>query len=135
MDKKERAVELKHNGYNCCQAVLCVFADETGMPEELLKKMGAGFGTGMGCMEATCGALCGAEILLGLKHYQGKPIIKDAAALHKAFGQKCGATICKELKGKDTGVILCGCDDCVRNAVELTEEAIEQRAAQNEEKE
>ena len=27
----------------------------------------------------------------------------------------------KELKGRDTGVVLCECDDCVRNAVEIAE--------------
>ena len=31
MDKKEYAVELKHNGYNCAQAVLCAFAEEVEM--------------------------------------------------------------------------------------------------------
>ncbi len=28
MDRCEYAVELKHKGYNCAQAVLCAFADE-----------------------------------------------------------------------------------------------------------
>jgi len=84
MDRKEHAVELKHNGYNCCQAVLCAFADKLPMSEDDLKRIGAAYGVGMGCMEATC-----------------------------------GASICKDLKGRDTGVVLCECDDCVRNAVGL----------------
>ena len=29
MDRKEYAVQLKHSGYNCCQAVLCAFEKET----------------------------------------------------------------------------------------------------------
>ena len=119
MDKRELAVDLKHNGYNCCQAVLCAFKDEVDIPEETLKKMGASFGGGMGCMESTCGALCGAQMLLGLKKYNGKPIIKDAAVLHREFTEKSGASICKELKGIGTGKVLCECDDCVRNAVGL----------------
>lgn len=122
MDKKELAVEYKHNGHNCCQAVLCAFADELDLSMEELDKMGAGFGVGMGCMEATCGALCGAQMVLGLKTFQGMPIIRNAAVLHNEFKGKCGATICKELKGRDTGVVLCECDDCVRHAVELLEE-------------
>ena len=123
-EKQERAVELKHNGCNCCQAVLCAFAGESGLSESLLKQLGAGFGAGMGCMEATCGALVGAQILLGLKKYYGRPVMAEAKALHQKFSQKCGASICKVLKGVETGVVLCSCDDCVRNAVALAEEIL-----------
>ena len=121
MDRKEYAVQLKHNGYNCCQAVLCAFANETGITEEGLKKLGATFGAGMGCLEATCGALIGAQMLMGLKKYEGRPILRDAAGVLKNFENMCGATICKDLKGRDTRVVLCECDDCVRNAVEIAE--------------
>ena len=54
MSRKEKAVELKHNGYNCCQAVLCAFADRLPLQEEELMRIGAAYGVGMGCMEATC---------------------------------------------------------------------------------
>ncbi|MBE5902849.1 MAG: C_GCAxxG_C_C family protein [Pseudobutyrivibrio sp.] len=119
MERKELAVELKHNGCNCCQAVLLAFKDELGYSEEELKKMGASFGVGMGCMEATCGALIGAQMILGMKKYEGKPILRDAATLAKDFAETCGGTICKDLKGVETGVVKCECDDCVRNAVEV----------------
>ena len=125
MEKKELAVQLKHDGCNCCQAVLCAFADECGLPENCLRQLGAGFGAGMGGMEATCGALVGAQILLGLKKYAGKPVMGDARALYQAFVQKCGASICKELKGRDTGKVLCECDDCVRTAAGLIGDIIE----------
>ncbi len=121
MDKKERAVTLKHSGYNCAQAVLCAFAEESELTEDLLKRIGAGFGVGMGCMEGSCGALIGAEILLGLKEYRAKPILQAARELHQAFTEKCGASLCKDLKGRDTGTALCACDDCIRCAVEWIE--------------
>jgi len=124
VDRKEKAVDLKHNGHNCCQAVLCAFEDQLSLTKENLDKIGASFGVGMGCMEATCGALCAAEMILGLMQFEGKPILRDAAELHKAFTEKCGASICKELKGRETGVVLCECDDCVRNAVCVLEEQI-----------
>jgi len=125
MDKREYAVELKHNGgCNCCQAVLCSFAEELGQDPALLKKLGAAFGVGMGCQEATCGSLCAVEMMLGLKQYEGRPVLRTAAALHEAFRGKCGATICKEIKGRDTGVMLCSCDDCVRYAVDVAEEML-----------
>lgn len=122
MKRTEKAVELKHNNHNCCQAVLVSFADELDISAEDLKKIGAAFGAGMGGMEGTCGALCGAEIILGLKEYQGKPLMKKAKEIHKAFKEKSGATICKDLKGVETGKILCNCDDCVRHGVEVIEE-------------
>ena len=121
MTRAEQAVAYKHTGYNCAQAVLCAFADKTGLPEGTLKKLGAGFGAGMGCLEATCGALCAAEMLLGIAAYTGKPVLRDAAAMHRQFQERCGASLCKNLKGRDTGVVLCECDDCIRNAAEISE--------------
>ena len=39
-------------------------------------------------------------------------------------GALIGATICKDLKGKDTGVVLCECDDCIRNAIRAFDEVL-----------
>ena len=126
--KQDRAVELKNRTgeahYNCCQAVACVFSEETGIDEDVLRRIGAGFGLGMGGMEGTCGALCGAEMVLGLTKYKGKPIRNEAKELHRRFTEMCGGSICKEIKGVGTGKVLCSCDDCVRNAVELLESTI-----------
>ena len=124
MDRKEYAVQLKHTSCNCCQAVLCAFADEVGMTEEELKKIGAAFGVGMGCLEATCGALIGAQMLMGMKKYQGRSVLRDAAGVLHQFEAMCKATVCKDLKGRDTGIVLCECDDCVRNAVEIAQEVL-----------
>ncbi len=124
MIRGKHAVNLKHSGLNCAQAVMCAFSDAVGMSSDDLKKMGAAFGTGMGCMEATCGALCGAQIILGLKKYDGKSLMKSSADLLKSFEKKCGATLCKALKGKDTGVVLCECDDCVENAADALESVL-----------
>ena len=84
-------------------------------------RIGATFCAGMGCMEATCGALIAAEMLLGLKRYDGKPMLGEARAMYRAFEETCGATICRDLKGRDTGRVICECDDCVRCAVSLVE--------------
>ena len=123
-NRSEQAVILKHNGYNCAQSVLCAFAQESGLDEDTLKKLGAAFCAGMGAMNATCGALCAAEMLLGLIRYEGKPILKDAAAIHAEFTSRCGASICRDLKGIDTGKMICSCDDCVRNAAAIVSETL-----------
>ena len=123
-ERRQAAIECKHAGYNCCQAVLCAFADQTPYTEEQLLSLGAAFGVGMGGMEGTCGALIGAEMALGILK-DGEPVMRDARAIHRAFTETCGASLCKDLKGRDTGKVLCPCDDCVRCAVDLIESVTE----------
>jgi len=119
MDRTEYAAELHRQGCNCCQAVLLAYQEETGLSEEALMAVGVPFGSGMGRTKGNCGALVGAEMVLGLCTYEGKKMHKDAAALYDAFGEKCGATVCGVLKGLETGVMLCSCEDCIKNGVEL----------------
>ncbi len=123
-DRQEYAVRMDAGGCNCCQSVLMAFADETDLTEEQLRKLGAAFGVGMGCRDATCGALVGAGMALGLLKYRGKPVARDAAQLLGRFRELSGATLCHELKGRETGVVLCACSDCIRNAVTALEEQL-----------
>ena len=44
----ERALENHKKGMNCCQAVVCAFADAVDTDEKLLFMAGEGFGAGMG---------------------------------------------------------------------------------------
>lgn len=46
---------------------------------------------------------------------KGTPAV--SRQLVAGFQEKCGATICKDLKGIETGRVLCSCPECVRNAV------------------
>ncbi len=123
-ERAELAVERKQiEKTNCCQAVLVVLADQTGLPEDLLKSMGSGFGVGMGNMEGTCGALVGAVMAAGL-HSPGKGAAPAARAISDSFYARCGARICKDLKRKVDGVPVCACEDCVRNAVRAYGEVV-----------
>ena len=124
-ERAENAAQLKLSGQcNCCQAVTKVFADSVNVSKEELMKVSAGFAAGMGCMEATCGALIGANMILGLRT-EGKGTVKQSRELLAKFRQKCGAVTCKDLKGAGTGKVLCECDDCVRNAVRFLGEVLE----------
>lgn len=114
----EKAVEYKHSGYNCAQAVAKTLSDEFGFDTENILKMTSGFAGGMGTMEATCGALIGANLIAGIKT-AGSGTIMKSMALHRSFTELCGASICKDLKGRDTGVMKCSCDDCIRNAIQV----------------
>lgn len=120
--RAEEAAHLKQSSCNCCQAVLCALADQTGLTQEQLLALGSGFGAGMGNMEATCGALVGAAMAAGLKVKNGT--VRYSRQLSEHFRAHCGATLCKELKGRDTGKVLCPCDDCVRNAVRAYGEVV-----------
>lgn len=123
MSKSDTAVQYKHSGFNCAQAVIAAFAEECGIEIETAKALGAGFGAGMGTMGATCGALCGAQIVLGLMK-NGGSVMPSARRLYNGFLERCGATVCVDLKGVVTGRMLCSCDACVANAVEALEKLL-----------
>ena len=112
--RAEEAVRYKQS-MNCCQAVLCALADQTGLSQEQLTALGSGFGIGMGNSESTCGALVGAAMVAGMRQKSGT--VRTSRQLSERFCADCGATLCKDLKGRDTGKVLCACEDCVRNAV------------------
>lgn len=132
MTKKELAISYHDKKYNCAQAVACAFSEEINMEPEALFRITEGFGLGMGGAQSTCGALTGAIILAGLKNSDGNlnsprtkidtyRISKD---LQKRFEEKAGATICKDLKGMESGAPLRSCSDCIRDGVEVVQEIL-----------
>lgn len=112
----EKAVDYKHGGHNCAQAVVHALADMKGIDSDKYVEMASGFGLGMGTTENTCGALVGAIIMKGVET-DGKGTMVEAKRISTNFKNLCGSLICKELKGIETGKVLCSCDDCVRNAM------------------
>jgi C_GCAxxG_C_C family probable redox protein len=132
MTNEERAMKLHGNGCNCCQSVLLTFCDELGVDPVTAFKMGEGFGLGMGGMENTCGALSGAIMLAGLKNSDGDldhpktkaGTYKICRDLTEAFKEKTGALVCRDLKGIDTGKVLCSCPKCIDSAVQIVEEIL-----------
>lgn len=119
--KEELAVEYKQSS-NCCQAVLLAFKDEAGLTEQEAMKLGSTFGAGMGGMEGTCGALVGAEMVLALTGFEGKPMGPKAKQLYSKFVEMTGSGICKDIKGVETGKMLASCDACVENAARILQE-------------
>ena len=64
----DKAKELRANTevhYNCAQGVLVPFAELAGLTEQQAYKTAANFGSGMK-MAATCGAITGGLMVLGL---------------------------------------------------------------------
>ena len=120
--RKQIAVEKKHCGPNCAQAVLCAYADLAGIDEETAIRLAAPFGAGMGNMEGTCGAITGAGLVLGL--VSKGSATKQMRQIMNKFQERNGATQCKLLKGVGTGKVLRECSDCVADAAEFLEEEI-----------
>lgn len=130
MTPTEKAMELHNSGYNCCQAVVCAFAQKFGIDEEILFKISKGFGLGMGAMNCTCGAVSGAVMLAGLKNSGGisqrtkAATYKLAEKITDTFKAKNQSVICRELKGVDTGKVLRSCSGCIEDAVKIAEEIL-----------
>lgn len=125
--RAEQAMERKQNGFNCCQSVLLAYADKIGLPEETLSRLASGFAGGGGTREGVCGALNGAVMALDLLNDGTVKPMKAAKEAQLAFREKTGAILCKDIKGVETGVELCSCLDCVRNAAEIVEEMLERK--------
>ena len=121
-ERQDYAAKLKRE-MNCCQAVVRAFADTVSLDEATLTSIAAGFGSGMGTMEGSCGALVGAVMVAGLRT-GGNGTMALSRKILPRFRELCGATICRDLKGIDAGKVLCSCEDCVRNAVLAAGEAV-----------
>ena len=133
MDRAEAAVAKYRNGCNCCQAVVCVFADEVGVDEALLYRMGEGFGGGMGTAQGVCGAISGAVMLAGLVHSDGNTeragqtkakTTRTAGIMQRKFVEQAKALKCVDIKTGNEGKAFTSCPDCIRIAVRLAEEEL-----------
>ena len=135
MNNKDKAIKLHDKKYNCCQAVACTFSDKVGIDDKTLFSISEGFGLGMGGADGVCGALSGAVMLAGIKNSDKNTdapatkasTYKLSSCMIDKFKEKTGSIICKELKGTETGKPLCSCADCIRIAVEITEEVLDFR--------
>ena len=135
--KAESAISLHDQGYNCAQAVACTFCKEFGVDEQEMFRIAEGFGLGMGMMEM-CGALSGMMMVIGLANSvgdleKGMPTkgstYKQVKEQVQKFKEKNGSYLCRELKGVETGKVLCSCPQCIMDAVALTEEYLKKHQA------
>lgn len=108
MDKKEEAINIFNNGFNCSQAVLSVFCEDLGLDKKTALRISSGFGGGLRKGEV-CGAVSGAIMTLGLKHghfIEGDTESKDKSyavtkEFIRRFEEKNESIVCKKLLGYD----------------------------------
>lgn len=141
MERSEQAKELFLSGYNCAQSVVISFADDLKYSKELVQKMSAGFGGGMGKKQETCGAVTGAIMVLGL--IKGETVNNNDELKSEAYGAvkefsrqfiaEYNTTNCRDLVGcdlntpegaakfKEDKIMETTCAGCVKKAVEIVE--------------
>jgi len=131
------------SGYNCAQAVLDAFRDETGLDQDLALKIATGLGAGMGRKQEVCGAVTGGILVLGLRHGRGTTDDRLATEqtylrtreLMDRFAAKHGSCLCRQLlqgydlatqeglqRAKADDIINKVCRPCVQTVVEILEQ-------------
>lgn len=111
--RKEKAVKLFQEGFNCSQAVFAAYSDLYGMDEETALKLSCSFGGGMGRMREVCGTCSGMFLVAGLesgitegKDAEGKKQNYDMVQmLAEEFRKRNGTIICRELLGLDRPMV------------------------------
>ncbi len=108
IEKKNLAVNLFREGYNCAQSVAIAFHEECGLPKEMIENLSAPFGGGLGRQREICGAVSGMCMVLGAvnkfddndRHTARKDVYGTTQKLCGEFKERHGSIICREiLKG------------------------------------
>lgn len=121
IDKARKLRERTDVHYNCAQGVAAPFAKTVGIDEAAALRMTAAFGSGMG-MGATCGAVTGALMVLGLAGVNDAPKL-----LRRVRESHNGLTDCKDLlrvNAQAGNPKKQHCDSMVYELVEITEEIL-----------
>ncbi|MCP5103858.1 MAG: C_GCAxxG_C_C family protein [bacterium] len=109
--KKKSAARFEE-GFCCSQAVLVTYAEHWNLDPDVFLKIADAFGAGIGGMAATCGAVTGAIMAIGLKHGRTHPDDDDAKhktrtlvkEFVKQFKERRGTLECKHLLDIDISV-------------------------------
>ena len=104
-EKAQLSKQYFEEGYNCAQAVLLAFCEETGLSREQAAKLASTFGGGMGRMREVCGAVSAMFMVEGLLEGYSDPTAKEEKSelyarvrtLADRFREKNHSIICREL--------------------------------------
>lgn len=110
-ERQKKAEAAFLGGYNCAQSVLMAFSEDIGIGDEPLLRISSGFGSGMGRMQETCGALTGGMMVISYLYGKYKavdPVSKERSVelistFVKAFRKKHKQANCFDLLGLDLG--------------------------------
>lgn len=105
--RREKAMALFEEGYNCAQSVFLAFADLHGIDERTAAALSSSFGGGMGRLREVCGAVSGMFLTLGALYGYDNPKAQEEKAeayarvqeLAAEFEKKNGSIVCRDLLG------------------------------------
>ena len=103
MTKREKAIRLFEEGYNCAQSVFGAFAEDLGLDFETSIKFASAFGGGMGRLREVCGAVSGMFMVLSVKEGYSSPTAKE----EKMELYKKVQNLAEEFKKKNGNTIIC----------------------------
>ena len=90
--RRERAMALFEEGYNCAQSVFLAFSDLHGMDTHTAAALSSSFGGGMGRLREVCGAVSGMFLTAGILYGYEDPGAREEKAEN-------GSIVCRELVG------------------------------------
>ncbi len=102
----KKAVKTYQSGYNCAQTVLLTLYEqiEPDSKNELIPKIAAGFGGGIGRCGSVCGALTGSLMAVGIKYGSNEAGAEKRAKayayakkLYRQFEKQHGTVFCQRL--------------------------------------
>lgn len=134
-ERVQISMDAHKKGFNCAQSVIMAFDDIYPDDTITMMKMSEGMGMGVAGSMNMCGAITGMVMLEGLENSDGnlenpksKPdTVKKSRALMDEFEEKVASTICKEIKGVDTGIVLKSCNACIEEAVRIYAKHLENK--------
>lgn len=105
-DPVEMADKFFNANHNCSQSILGAFAQQYGLKAETADRLASAFGGGMARHGDTCGAVCGALMVIGLAYGASTPEAKEkvyalAQEFMRRFKEKHGSHYCRDLIGAD----------------------------------
>ena len=111
MERKEKAVKLFNQGYNCAQAVMLAFSDCLDIDEKTIQKITSSFGGGVSRLREVCGCVSAMAMVIGmikgdydvLDNDSKARLYKDVQELALKFKEKYGSYICSDLLNKEKG--------------------------------
>ena len=108
MNRKEKAIDLFSQQFNCSQAIFAAYCNKDVLDEANALKIATVFGAGTACTGCElCGALAGGLLALSLRYGRGDLQSLDAKEKTYALGKhllneftaQMGASRCEEILG------------------------------------
>lgn len=127
---KDLRSKYKPNGmplYNCAQTTVMAMAEETGLDDEILRKMSEHFGGGMK-MGSVCGAFTGGLMILGLLGIDdNESRNRFIHSLKEKHGQLIDCRDLLKANAERGGEKKPHCDGMILDAITILEEIIEEK--------